>query len=180
MLLDKDVERIFFTRDEIEARCKVLGAQITKDYHDSNPILVGILRGCIPFMEALERNIDLYCSIDYIICSSYQGTESTGLVNIVKNVSEDVTGKDIILIEDIVDTGLTIKVVKEMLISKGAKSVKIASLLEKIGTHMYDIEVDYKGFDVANEFVVGFGLDYNQYYRNLPYIGVLKKEIYEK
>lgn len=180
MNLDEDMKKILFTSEQITERCKELGEEITKDYQNKNPLIVGVLKGAMPFMQELVKNIDLYCSLDYIICSSYQGTKSTGLVNIVKDVTQPLEGKDIIIVEDIVDSGLTLKVVKSMFLERGARSVKIATLLDKKEGRMYELVPDYIAFDVANEFVVGFGLDYNEFYRNVPYVGVLKEEVYSK
>lgn len=179
----KDViETILYTQEEITSKCQELGAQITKDYQASGelPYVVGLLRGSIPFMAELMKYIDMDFQIDFMDVSSYQGTKSLGHIRINKDLDCNVAGMSILLVEDIVDTGRTLKEVKRTLLNKGAKDVKIVSLLDKPGRRVVDVEADYVGFQIPDEFVVGYGLDYDQLYRNLPYIGVLKRSVYEK
>ena len=176
--MHKDIDRILLTEEQIEKRCGELGKQIDKDYEGKNPLLVGLLKGSVPFMAELIKHITLDCEIDFMDVSSYKGTESVGDVRIDKDLDSSVRGVDIILVEDIIDTGRTLKKVREFLESKGAASVKIVTLLNKESRRVVDIKGDYVGFDVPNYFVVGYGLDYNQKYRNLPYVGVLKEELY--
>ena len=176
--MHKDIDRILLTEEQIEKRCGELGKQIDKDYEGKNPLLVGLLKGSVPFMAELIKHITLDCEIDFMDVSSYEGTESVGDVRIDKDLDSSVRGVDIILVEDIIDTGRTLKKVREFLESKGAASVKIVTLLNKESRRVVDIKGDYVGFDVPNYFVVGYGLDYNQKYRNLPYVGVLKEELY--
>ena len=155
-----------------------MGQQITKDYAGKKPVLVALLKGSVPFIAELMKHIELDIEIDFMDVSSYSGTESKGDVRIDKDLTCSIQGLDIILVEDIVDTGHTLSKVVALLYQKGANSVKIASLLDKPERRVVDIKADYIGFEVPNYFVVGFGLDFNQKYRNLPYVGVLKEECY--
>ena len=179
MLLEDKVEKILISADEIISRCDELGKQITEDYKDKDLIIVGLLKGSVPFMAELITHIDLECEIDFMAVSSYSGTESMGDVKIVKDLDRSIKERNVLIVEDIVDTGRTLKKVKELLYSKGANDVKIVSLLNKPDRRVVDIDAEYVGFTIPDEFVVGFGLDFNQKYRNLPYVGVLKKECYQ-
>lgn len=174
------VEKVLVTQEEIVNRSKELGKQITSDYKKVNeiPLVVGLLKGSVPFMAEIIKHIDLDIQFDFMDVSSYEGTESIGDIRILKDLDVSVKGLSILLVEDIVDTGRTLKEVTRMLLNKGAKEVKIVSLLDKPGRRVVDIEADYVGFTIPNEFVIGFGLDYNQKYRNLSYVGVLKAEVY--
>ena len=174
------IDRILVSEEEIVKRSKELGALISEDYRRENktPIVVGLLKGSVPFLAEIMKHIDLDIEIDFMDVSSYDGTESVGDVRIDKDLSNSARGDDIILVEDIVDTGRTLQVVIDFLYQKGASSVKVVSLLDKPDRRVVDIKADYVGFVVPNEFVVGFGLDYNQKYRNLPYVGVLKEDCY--
>lgn len=175
----KDIEKILISEEQITERCKELGAQISKDFEGKNPLLVGLLKGSVPFMAELLKRIECDCRIDFMDVSSYSGTESQGDIKINKDLDQSVMGDNIILVEDIIDTGKTLTTVRELMYSKGAKDVKIVSMLDKKERREVEIEGDYIGFNVPNEFVVGYGLDFNQKYRNLPYIGVLKEECYK-
>ena len=175
----KDIDKILISEEQIVERCKELGAQISKDFEGKNPLLVGLLKGSVPFMAELLKRIECDCRIDFMDVSSYSGTESQGDIKINKDLDHSVKGDYIILVEDIIDTGKTLTTVRELMYSKGAKDVKIVSLLDKKERREVDIEGDYIGFNCPNEFVVGYGLDFNQKYRNLPYIGVLKEECYK-
>ena len=175
----KDIEKILISEEQITERCKELGAQISKDFEGKNPLLVGLLKGSVPFMAELLKRIECDCRIDFMDVSSYSGTESQGDIKINKDLDQSVMGDNIILVEDIIDTGKTLTTVRELMYSKGAKDVKIVSMLDKKERREVEIEGDYIGFIVPNEFVVGYGLDFNQKYRNLPYIGVLKEECYK-
>ena len=179
-MLMNDVEKILISQDEIVARCKELGKQISEDYKDTVPVLIGLLKGSVPFMAELMKYIDIDCKIEFMDVTSYSGTESTGDVKIVKDLDCSIKDLDVLIIEDIVDTGMTLEKVKELLYSKGANSVKVCSLLDKPDRRIVDIEAEYVGFAIPNEFVIGFGLDFNQKYRNLPYVGVLKEECYKQ
>ncbi len=176
--MHKDIERILISEEQIIARSKEMGQQITKDYEGKKPMLVALLKGSVPFIAELMKHIELDIEIDFMDVSSYSGTESKGDVRIDKDLTCSIQGLDIILVEDIVDTGHTLSKVVALLYQKGANSVKIASLLDKPERRVVDIKADYIGFEVPNYFVVGFGLDFNQKYRNLPYVGVLKEECY--
>lgn len=176
--MHKDIDRILLSEEEIVNRCKELGKQISMDYAGKRLVLVGLLKGSVPFMSELMKRIECDTEIDFMDVSSYAGTESQGDVRIVKDLDRSPKDDDILIVEDIVDTGRTLKTVKKLLLSKGASSVKIVTLLDKPDRRVVEIEPDYCGFIVPNEFVVGYGLDFNQKYRNLPYIGVLKPECY--
>ena len=176
------VEKVLVTQEEIMKRCAETGKQISEDYKNKKeiPLVVGLLKGSVPFMAEIIKHIDLEIQIDFMDVSSYEGTESLGNIRIVKDLDCSVNNLSILLVEDIVDTGRTLKEVKRMLMSKGAKEVNVVSLLDKPERRVVDIEAEYVGFTIPNEFVVGYGLDYDQKYRNLPYIGVLKREVYKQ
>ncbi|BDD37783.1 hypoxanthine phosphoribosyltransferase [Streptococcus ruminantium] len=180
-MLDKDIKKILVSEDEIVAKSKELGKQLSEDYAGRNPLLVGILKGSIPFMAELMKHIDTHVETDYMVVSSYHGgTESSGTVKIIKDLDNSVAGRHIIFIEDIIDTGRTLKELKELFALRQAASIKIATLLDKPEGRIVEIKPDYTCFTIPNEFVIGFGLDYNENYRNLPYVGVLKEEVYTK
>ena len=178
-MLADNVEKVLISEEEIVKRCKELGAQISKDYAGKNPMIIGRLKGSVPFMAELIKNIDIDCTIDFMAVSSYSGLESMGDVKIVKDLDTSIKGVNVLVVEDIVDTGKTLEKVKQLLYSKGANDVKVVSLLDKSDRRIVQIEAEYVGFVIPNEFVVGFGLDFNQKYRNLPYVGVLKEECYK-
>ncbi|HBO88827.1 TPA: hypoxanthine phosphoribosyltransferase [Streptococcus suis] len=180
-MLDKDIKKILVSEEEIFEKSKELGQIIAKEYADKKPLLVGILKGSIPFMAELIKHIDAHIETDYMVVSSYHGgTESSGTVKIVKDLDNSVAGRHIIFVEDIIDTGRTLKELKELFALRQAASIKIATLLDKPEGRVVEIEPDYTCFTIPNEFVVGFGLDYDENYRNLPYVGVLKEEVYTK
>lgn len=174
-----DIEKILITESEIQEKIKQLGEQISRDYKGKNPVLICILKGGIVFLSDLMMNISTQVELDFMSLSSYgNSTKSSGVVKIKKDIDVDITNRDVIIIEDIVDSGLTLKYLNEYFKQHNSASVKICTLLDKPNAHQIDINIDYIGFEVGNEFVVGYGLDYSQKYRNLPYIGILKKEIY--
>ena len=175
------VEKVLVSEEEIVKRSKELGKQISEDYRKTGkaPLLVALLKGSVPFLAELVKHIDLDIQFDFMDVSSYEGTESIGDIKIIKDLDCSVKVIPILLVEDIVDTGRTLKEVTRLLKNKGASDVKVVSLLDKPDRRVVDIKADYVGFVIPNEFVVGYGLDYNQLYRNLPYIGVLKPEIYK-
>ena len=178
-MIKDDLKKILITEEQITARCVELGKQLDHDYADSHDVLfVGILKGSVPFMAELIKRVSLDIQIDFMALSSYRGTESLGDIKIIKDLEVSIQGRDLVLVEDIVDTGVTINSLKTLLYNKGAHDVKVVSLLDKPSRRQVEVKADYVGFEVENEFVVGFGLDYNQKYRNLPYIGVLKEELY--
>ena len=175
------LEKILLNEDEIVARCKELGQQLTEEYkhNEQPPLLVALLKGSVPFLAELIKHINLDIQFDFMDVSSYEGTESIGDIKIIKDLDCSVKNLDILLVEDIVDTGRTLKTVKTMLKNKGAKPVRVVTLLDNPDRRVVDIEADYTGFEIPNEFVVGFGLDFNQKYRNFPFVGVLKEECYK-
>lgn len=173
-----DIKTILISEEAINQRCIELADELNRDYEGLKPVVIGLLKGSVPFMAELMKRLTVDIEIDFMDVSSYCGTQSVGDVRINKDLDASIEGDDIILVEDIVDTGKTLLKVKDLLYSKGAKSVKIVSLLDKPDRRVVDIKADYIGFEVPDEFVVGFGLDFNQKYRNLPYIGILKEECY--
>ena len=180
-MLEHDIKKILVSHDEITEAAKKLGAQLTKEYEGKNPILIGILKGSIPFMAELVKHIDTHVELDFMVVSSYHGgTSSSGVINIKKDVDQDVSGRHVLFIEDIIDTGQTLKNLRDMFKDRNVASVKIATLLDKPEGRVVEIEADYTCFTIPNEFVVGYGLDYNENYRNIPYVGVLKEEVYTK
>lgn len=180
-MLEQDIKKVLISHEEIVAAAQKLGAQLTADYQGKNPILVGILKGSIPFMAELIKHIDTHIEMDFMIVSSYHGgTASSGTVQIIKDLDQDVAGRDVLFIEDIIDTGRTLRDLLVLFQDRKAASVKIATLLDKPEGRVVEIEPDYTCYTIPNEFVVGYGLDYNENYRNLPYVGVLKEEIYTR
>lgn len=178
-MLEKDIEKILISEAEIVEESKKVGQQLTEDYQGKNPLMVGILKGSIPFMAELIKHIDTHVEMDFMVVSSYHGgTASSGSVKIIKDLDTDVAGRDVIFVEDIIDTGRTLKELKELFEFRQAKSISIVTMLDKPAGRMVEIEADYTCFTIPNEFVIGFGLDYNENYRNLPYVGVLKEEVY--
>ena len=174
--MHKDVKKILVSYEEISKRCKELGKEITEDFKDKNPLVVGLLKGSVPFMAELCKNIECDLEMDFMDVSSYSGTESTGDIKIIKDLDTSVKNRSVIIVEDIVDTGKTLRTVQDMLHQKGAKEIRIVTLLNKPDRRECEVLPDYIGFTVPNEFVIGFGLDYNEKYRNLPYVGVIKEE----
>lgn len=179
--MHKDVKKMLISEEEIITRCEQLGKELKKDYEERNelPLVVGLLKGSVPFLAELIKHIDMDISYEFMDVSSYEGTESIGDVKVNLDLRSSIKGVPVLLVEDIIDTGRTIREVKRLLMHKGATDVRVVSLLDKPQRRVVDIEADYVGFTVPNEFVVGYGLDYNQKYRNLPYIGVLKDECYQ-
>lgn len=177
----KDIEKVLISAEELAEIVKKLGAQISEDYKNEDLILVSILKGSVIFMADIMRAITVPCTIDFMAVSSYaDGTESTGIVKIIKDLDISIEGKNILIIEDILDSGRTLSYIKEMLLTRKPKSIKICTLFDKPERRQVDLYADYIGCKVPNEFIVGYGLDYNEYYRNLPYIGALKRSVYEK
>jgi len=178
----QDLDRILVTKEEIAKKVAELGQQITKDYAGKQPVLVCILKGAAVFFSDLIREIDLPLTADFMAISSYgSATKTSGVVRVLKDLDHDILGKDVIIVEDIVDTGVTLSYLRSMLLHRGAASIKVAALLDKTARRQVkDLLVDYVCFDIPDAFVVGYGLDYAQVYRNLPDIGVLSPGIYEK
>lgn len=179
--IDQIIDHTLFSADEIKASCQRLGNQLTNDYAGKRPVVVGALKGAIFFMTDLLREMDVKEELDFIDVSSYgNGFESTGKVKIISDTATDVKDRDVLIVEDIVDTGLTLKFMKDLFQKRGARSVKCCVLLNKKANRNVNVKVEYYGFEVGNEFVVGYGMDFLNMYRNLPYIGVLKPEIIQK
>lgn len=177
----EDLESVLLTREEIAEKIKALGKRISADYRGKAPIAVCILKGACVFFADLLRELDLPVSIDFMAVSSYgSGTESSGYVRMVKDLSCNIDGRDVLVVEDIVDSGMTLAYIKEELLHRGASSVRIATLLDKPARRRTALEVDYSCFEIPDAFVVGYGLDYDERYRNLPDIGVLAPRIYTK
>lgn len=178
--MHKAVERILLTEEEIKARVAELGQQISKDYAGEEVVLVGVLKGAVTFLTDLARSIDGEVSLDFLSCSSYgSGTESTGVVRLLKDLDRPIEGKNVLVVEDIVDTGNTLSYLLSNLASRGPKSVRLAALLDKPDRRKVEVKVDYTGFVIPDYFVVGYGLDYAERFRQLPYIGILKEEVYK-
>lgn len=177
----EQVERILLSEETIKERVKELGEIISKDYEGKELVLVGVLKGSVVFMADLARAIKTPMRLDFMSCSSYgNSTKSSGAVRILKDLDRPIEGKDVLVVEDIVDTGTTLKYLLENLKARKAASVKLVTLLNKPSRRKVDVNIDYNGFDVPDEFVVGYGLDYAELYRNLPYIGVLKESVYSE
>lgn len=173
------IARILISKEEIEQKVKELAARISADYQSEIPVVICILKGAVMFMSDLIKQITVPVEIDFMSLSSYgNSTKSSGVVRIKKDIDCDISGRHVIIVEDIVDSGLTLKYIDEYFIKHNCASVRICALLDKPEAHKTEIDLDYVGFEVGNEFLVGYGLDYAQQYRNLPYIGILRKEVY--
>jgi hypoxanthine phosphoribosyltransferase len=174
-----DVEEILLSGEEVQARVAELGAQLAADYDGREPVLVSVLKGSIIFLADLVRAMPIPLSIDLMEVSSYgASTESSGQVRILKDLSTSIEGREVIVVEDIIDTGLTLNYLLRYLHDKGPASIRICCLLDKPARRLAPIEIDYRGFTIADRFVIGYGLDYGERYRNLPYIGVLRPSVY--
>ena len=181
MAMQDDILRVLVSEEEIRTAVKGLGQIISRDYADKNLMLVGVLKGSAVFMSDLMRSISIYATVDFMSVSSYgNGTSTSGAVRILKDLDSSITGRHLLIVEDIIDSGLTMQYLLNNLASRGAASLRVCTLLDKPERRLTDVRADYTGFAVPNEFVVGYGLDYNQMYRNLPDIGVLHPEIYTK
>lgn len=177
--MHKDCERVLISEAELKTIVKNIAAKINQDYKDKNLLLVGLLKGSVLFMADLMKELEVDCKIDFICVSSYgSSTESSGRVNIIKDVSQSVEGMDILIVEDIIDSGNTLAFILKYFEAKGANSVKICTLLSKPSRRVVHIPVDYIGEEIPDEFVIGYGLDYAENYRNLPYVGILKRSVY--
>lgn len=176
-----DMAYILLSREQIAQKVKELGKTITEDYRDKNPLLICILKGSLVFCADLMREIQIPVEIETMTASSYgAATVSSGVVNVVSKLDEKIAGRNVILVEDIIDSGRTLAFIKGDMMNKGVSSLKVCTLLDKPSRRVADIKPDYVGFEVPDEFVVGYGLDFDQKYRNFPEIGVLKPEVYEK
>ena len=176
--MTNDIERVLISEAEIEAAVARIARQITDDYRDKDPIFVGVLKGCFIFMADLMRHVEVPCAMDFMAVSSYSGTSSTGAVKINKDLGQDIEGRHVIIVEDILDSGVTLSYLKHYLMGRNPASIRIATLLDKPSRRKAEVFADYSCFEVPDAFVVGYGLDYNERYRNLPYIGVLKPAVY--
>nr|WP_302595107.1 hypoxanthine phosphoribosyltransferase [uncultured Cellulosilyticum sp.] len=177
----QDIAKVLYSQEALEKRVAELGAQITKDYAGKKLMVIGILKGSNIFTSDLVRHIDLPLQMDFMVVSSYgSATESSGVVRIIKDLDTSVEDTHLLIIEDIIDSGLTLHYLKENLLSRNPESVKICTLLDKPSRRKEHVDVDYVGFEVPDEFIVGYGIDYAERYRNLPYIGVLDRSVYEK
>ena len=176
-----DIERVLFTEEQLADAVAKLGAQITKDYAGKDLMVVGVLKGCAPFLVDLIRHIDLPLTMDFMAVSSYgSGTKTSGVVRILKDLNQPVEGKDLLIVEDILDSGMTLKYLTNLLSERNANSIRIATLMDKPERRKVDLHADYVGFSVPDAFIVGYGLDYAEQYRNLPYVGILSPKVYEK
>ncbi len=174
-----DVEKVLYSEEQLNEICRNLGRQISEDYKDKNLLLVSVLKGSIVFMADLMRNITVPCGVDFMSVSSYEGTKTTGNVKIKLDLGINLAGYDLLLVEDILDSGITLYSLRSMLSLRNPRSIKICTLLDKPDRRSADIKADYAGAVVPDEFVVGYGLDYDEKYRNLPFIGILKPEVYQ-
>ena len=180
-MLEQDVDQVLITEQQLDERIKEMGHQIAEDYQGEPLTIVGILKGAVIFFADLARAIDLPLQMDFMSVSTYgSGTTSSGVVKIIKDLDADVTGRHILLVEDIIDTGITLAYLKEYLSNRGARSVKICTLLDKPTRREKAVHVDYIGFTMPDEFLIGYGVDYAENYRNLPYVASLKRSVYEK
>jgi hypoxanthine phosphoribosyltransferase len=179
--LERNIEKILLTEEQIQARITELGEILTKDYMDKNPIVVGVMKGVVVFYADMIRKIKTPCQMDFMWISSYAGTESTGNMIVRRDVSSDIKGRHVLVLEDVFDTGNSLDYTVKHLLAKEPASVKVCTLLDKPERRNPNITLkpDYIGFTIPNEFVVGYGLDFNENYRNLPYVGVLKPEAYQ-
>ena len=182
MSMHDDIKTVLVSEEQLKAKVAELGAQISRDYAGKNLVLVSILKGSVVFMADLMRAVSIPCNIDFMVVSSYGGSNTTtsGLVKIIKDLDGDLSGKDVLIVEDILDTGVTLSNLVPMLKMRNPNSVKICTILDKPSRRKANSQPDYEGFQVPDEFVVGYGLDYDEKYRNLPYVGVLKPEVYTK
>ena len=179
-MMNSDIDYVLYSEQLLADTVKKLGEEISADYRAINLLLVSILKGSVVFMSDLMRSITIPCNIDFMSVSSYgSGTKSSGTVRILKDLDRDVRGYDVLIVEDILDSGMTLNYLMDLLYARNPNSIRICTLFDKPDRRAVDIKPDYKGIEVPDEFIVGYGLDYNEYYRNLPYVGVLKREIYE-
>lgn len=177
MSITNDIESILVSEEELREKVRELAAQLARDYEGKNPFFIGVLKGCFVFMADIMRDIDFYCDIDFMAVSSYWSqTTSTGAVKITKDLNRDIEGRHVVIIEDILDSGRTLSYLKKYLMNRKPASIRICTLLDKPSRRKAEIEAEYVGFSIEDAFVVGYGLDYAERYRNLPFIGILKPE----
>ena len=179
--MKNDILRTLISEDELHDKVAALGRKISADYAGKNLLMVSVLKGSVVFMADLMRELSIPCEIDFMCVSSYgSGTKTSGVVKIMKDLDIDLKDRDLLIVEDILDSGMTLSDIKEMLKQRGTRSIRICTLLDKPERRQADIKPDYSCFTVPDEFVVGYGLDYDEKYRNLPYVGILKPEVYTK
>lgn len=176
--MNNDIEEILYNQEQLNQRMDEMAQKLDQDYRDKQPIVIPVMTGAMIFAADMVKRLDFKLTVDPIKASSYAGTSSTGKVKLVQDIKSDVNGRDVLFMEDIIDTGRTLKYLSELMKKRGAKSVKVCAMLDKPETREVDFKADYYGFTAPNAFLVGYGLDYNGLYRNLPYIGVLKKKVY--
>lgn len=178
--MEKDIQEVMLTEAQIQARIEELGKILTEEYRDKNPVILGVMKGVVIFYADMIRKINVPCQMDFMWISSYEGTDSTGSIVVKRDISTDIKGRHVLILEDIFDTGNSLSFVCDHLKAKEPASLKICTLLDKPSRRKpgVTLQADYVGFTIPNAFVVGYGLDYNEYYRNLPYVGVLKPEAY--
>lgn len=178
--MNNDIKKVLYTQDQVDHRLDEMATTLTNKYQDEFPILVSVMTGAMVFTTDIMRRLNFKLNVDYVDVSSYEdGSESTGKVKLVQDLTHDIAGRPVIIMEDIIDTGHTLKYLADILANRGAKSIEICSFLDKPDRREADVEADYVGFKVPNEFIVGYGLDYNGLYRNLPFVGILKRAVYE-
>lgn len=178
--MDQDILKVLITEEELRECVKKLGEQISRDYQGKNLLMVSVLKGSVVFMSDLMRSITIPAQIDFMSVSSYgSGVKTSGVVKIIKDLDQQLEGKDLLIVEDILDSGMTLSYLSQLLRARNPRSIRIATLLDKPDRRKVDIKPDYVGFTIPDEFVVGYGLDYAELYRNLPYVGILSPSVYE-
>ena len=179
--MEQDIREVLFSEEYLAEVVQEMGRKISEDYKGKNLLLVSVLKGSVVFMADLMRAITIPCSIDFMSVSSYgSGTKTSGVVRILKDLDVELSGKDLLLVEDILDSGMTLSYIREMLQQRNPSSIRLCTLFDKPERRTADIQADYSGLKVPDEFIVGYGLDYDEKYRNLPYVGILKPEVYSK
>lgn len=178
-MMRNDIQEVLFSEQQLANKVAELGARISADYEDKNPLVVSVLKGSYVFMADLTRKITIPCNVDFMAVSSYgAGTKTTGEVQIIKDIGSKIDGRHLIIVEDILDSGVTLSFLMKILKARGAASIRLCTLLSKPERRKVDVPIDYLGFEIPDAFVVGYGLDYAEKYRNLPYIGILKPSVY--
>lgn len=178
-MMKNDIQEVLFSEQQLADKVAELGARISADYEGKNPLVVSVLKGSYVFMADLTRKITIPCNVDFMAVSSYgAGTKTTGEVQIIKDIGSKIDGRHLIIVEDILDSGVTLSFLMKVLKARGAASIRLCTLLSKPERRKVDVPIDYLGFEIPDAFVVGYGLDYAEKYRNLPYIGILKPAVY--
>ena len=180
--MTNDIKEVLISEEQLQSRIREMAQQLSQDYADKSPIFVGVLKGVVMFFGDIVKRVTVPCQIDFMWISSYQGTSTTGSMQVKRDISSDIKGRHVVILEDIFDTGNSLEFTYHHLLSKEPASLKICTLLDKPERRNPEVTVkpDYTGFVIPNEFVVGYGLDFNEYYRNLPFVGIMKPEVYEK